>query len=318
MTVIFPDPREAMHTLDNPLGLLGIEFVEYATAQPQIFGQSLERLGFCPVARHRSREVLLYRQGDMNIIVNAHRSADQPPPADKAQIAAVAFRVRHAGRAYKHLLDRGAWGVSSRVEVMELNIPAIHGVGDSRLYFVDRCGDFSIYDVDFIPIPGVNPHPPARRGLRFFGLVQYIGWDRMVDWITFYRELFGFQDLPAERHFGVMHRGCILASPCGQVYWQLVDPAADSWPDVSGEEYLERLALACDDVPATVAELRGRGVDFLQLGITVADGRDQGALTTPSDSGPSFELVRGPGERGDVPHPPETVDHTGKEIHHAA
>lgn len=294
MTVILPDPREAVRALDNPLGLLGIEFVEYVTAQPQILGQSLERLGFRPVARHRSREVLLYRQGDMNIIVNAHRPADQPPLADKAQIAAVAFRVRHAGRAYKRLLDLGAWGVSSRVEVMELNIPAIHGVGDSRFYLVDRCGDFSIYDVDFIPIPDVDPHPPAQHGLRFFGLVQYIGWDRMVDWITFYRELFGFQDLPAERHFGVMHRGCILSSPCGRVYWQLVDPAVDSWPDVSGEEYLERLALACDEVPDTVSALREQGVEFLQLAMATAPERDHGALTTPSDTGPSFELVREP------------------------
>lgn len=293
MNTIHPDPREASRAFDNPLGLLGIEFVEYTTAKPQIFGQSLERLGFRPVARHRSREVLLYRQGDMNVIVNAHRDPDQPPPAEVARIAAVAFRVRHAGQAYRRVLDLGAWGVPSRVEVMELNIPAIHGVGDSRIYFVDRCGDFSIYDVDFIPIPGVDPHPPARHGLRFFGLVQYIGTDRMVDWLTFYRELFGFRDLPAEQHFGVMHRGCILASPCGQIYWQLIDPVADTWPDVSADEYLERLALACDDVPDTVAALQAQGVEFAPLSAP-AQARDHGALTTPSDTGPSFELVREP------------------------
>lgn len=293
MNQIHPDPREALQAPENPLGLLGIEFVEYTTAKPQIFGQSLERLGFRPVARHRSREVLLYRQGDMNVIVNAHRDPDQPAPAEVAEIAAVAFRVRHAGRAYRRVLELGAWGVPSRVEVMELNIPAIHGVGHSRLYFVDRCGDFSIYDVDFIPIPGVDPHPPAEHGLRFFGLVQYIAADRMVDWITFYRELFGFRDLPADQHFGVMHRGCILASPCGQVYWQLVDPVADTWPDVPEAEYLERLALACDDVPATLAALRERGVEFVQIATAGAEGT-RGALTTPSDTGPSFEFVRDP------------------------
>ncbi|CAM3845739.1 4-hydroxyphenylpyruvate dioxygenase [Roseateles saccharophilus] len=293
MTATHVDPREALAHPDNPLALQGIEFVEYATAKPQTFGQSLERLGFRPVARHRSREVLLYRQGDMNIIVNAHRDPEQPPLPDTAALAAVALRVRDAGRAYRRVLELGAWGLPTRVEVMELNIPAIHGVGDSRIYFVDRCGDFSIYDVDFIPIPTVDPRPAALGGLRFFGLVQYIGPDRMADWIAFYRELFGFAELPADHHFGVLPRGCILASPCGRLYWQLIEPAPDAWPDPAGDEYLERLAFACADVPATVAELGRRGVDFARPAAAAQDAR-LGALTTPSDLGPAFELVREP------------------------
>ena len=293
MTATHVDPREALAQADNPLALQGIEFVEYATAKPQTFGQSLERLGFRPVARHRSREVLLYRQGDMNIIVNAHRDPDQPPLPDTATLSAVALRVRDAGRAYRRVLELGAWGLPTRVEVMELNIPAIHGVGDSRIYFVDRCGDFSIYDVDFVPIPTVDPHPPALGGLRFFGLVQYIGPERRADWIAFYRELFGFSELPANHHFGVLPRGCILASPCGRLYWQLIEPALDAWPDPAGDEYLERLAFACADVPATTAELGRRGVDFARPATAPDDAR-LGALTTPCDLGPAFELVREP------------------------
>jgi 4-hydroxyphenylpyruvate dioxygenase len=79
---------------------------------------------------------------------------------------------------------------------MELNIPAVHGVGTSRIYFVDRYKEFSIYDVDFTPIPTVDPHPPALPGLHFFGIVQYIGNDRTEDWTEFYRALFGFTALP--------------------------------------------------------------------------------------------------------------------------
>ena len=172
--------RESISDAANPLGLEGVEFVEFATAKPQALGQVLEMMGFRPIARHRSREVMLYRQGGINIIVNAH--ADGTPLADEPVIAAMALRVRDAGAAYRRALDRGAWAVPAQVEVMELNIPAVHGVGASRIYFVDRHKEFSIYDVDFTPIPGVDQHPPAIAGLHFFGIVQYIGNDRSDDW----------------------------------------------------------------------------------------------------------------------------------------
>src|SRR6476659_5022203 len=129
----------------NPLGLDGIEFVEYATSQAQAFGALLQKMGFAPVARHRSREVVLYRQGAMNLIVNAHEAGSKAPA-----ISAIALRVRDAGAAFRHSLDLGAWEMPTRAAAMELHIPGIHGVGDSLLYFVDRYRDFSIYDVDFV------------------------------------------------------------------------------------------------------------------------------------------------------------------------
>ena len=153
--------REAIGALPNPLGLDGIEFIEYATSRPQALGQVLEMMGFRPVARHRSREVLLYRQGGMNVVIDAH-SADRPAhhaPTEVPTITAIALRVRDAAAAYQRALDRGAWAVPTQVAVMELNIPAIHGVGASRLYFVDRYKDFSIWDVDFVPIPTVDRQP---------------------------------------------------------------------------------------------------------------------------------------------------------------
>src|SRR6202795_4530643 len=208
--------RELIAAATNPLGLDGIEFIEYSTSKPQALGQVLELMGFRPIARHRSREVLLYRQGDMNVIVNAH-SGDQPravKPAETPAIAAIALRVRDAAAAYRYAIDRGAWIVPSQVEVMELNIPAIHGVGASRIYFVDRYREFSIYDVDFTLNPGVDSKPPALCDLHWFGIVQYIGSDRMVDWIEFYTELFGFSVLPDEQRYGILPKGRILESPC--------------------------------------------------------------------------------------------------------
>ena len=107
-------------------------------------------------------------------------------------ISAVALRVRDAGSALRYAVARGAWAAPSHVDAMELNIPAIHGVGATRIYFVDRYRNLTIYDVDFILNPGVDPHPPALTGLRWFGIVQYIGAARTDDWTSFYQEFFGF------------------------------------------------------------------------------------------------------------------------------
>lgn len=285
-----PSPdREAIVESDNPLGLEGIEFIEYATAKPQALGQVLETMGFKLVARHRSREVLLYRQGDINIIVNAH--AKGSPLADKPLISAIALRVRDAATAYRRALDRGAWGVPTHVEVMELNIPAIHGVGTSRIYFVDRHKQFSIYDVDFTPIPGVDQHPPATAGLHFFGIVQYIGNERTEDWTEFYRELLGFQALPAETRFGILPKGRILRSPCppaSRFYIQLIEPEAGVL-DVEDDEGLHRIGLGSADVLATVADLTGRGVEFVAS--PSVQTSERGALSKTWLGSVSFEIV---------------------------
>src|SRR5262245_9992401 len=153
----------------NPVGMDGIEFVEYATPRPQEFGALLQRLGFHPVARHRSREVVLYRPGCLTLIVTAPQPR-RPTPV----LSAVALRVRDAAFAHQHSLDLGAWDQPTRAAAMELNIPGVHGAGDSLIYFVDRYQDFSIYDVDFVPLPGTEPRPPAVAGLHWFGIVQSI------------------------------------------------------------------------------------------------------------------------------------------------
>lgn len=285
--------REAIPDAANPLGLDGIEFIEYTTSKPQALGQVLEMMGFRPVARHRSREVLLYRQGSINVIVNAHVPAlpDGAAPTDKPVIAAIALRVRDAAAAYGRALERGAWAVPPRVEVMELNIPAIHGVGKSRLYFVDRYDKFSIYDVDFVPIPTVDQRPPAVAGLHFFGVVQYIGNDRSEDWAEFYRELFGFAELPAQQRFGILPKGHILSSPgpaSSRFYIQLIEPEV-SVLDVEDDEGLQRIGLGAADVLQAVAELTKRGVEFVESrGVHT---EDRGALTKTWLGSVSFELV---------------------------
>jgi 4-hydroxyphenylpyruvate dioxygenase len=282
-----PADREAIVEGPNPLGLEGVEFIEYATAKPQALGQVLETMGFRPIARHRSREVLLYRQGEINIIVNAH--ANGTTLTDKPVLTAIALRVRDAAAAYRRALERGAWAVPARVEVMELNIPAVHGVGTSRIYFVDRHKEFSIYEVDFTPIPTVDQHPAALGGLHLFGIVQYIGNDRTEDWTEFYSALFGFSALAPQERFGILPKGRILRSPDQSFYLQLIEPEPGVL-DVEDDECLQRMGLGTADVPAAVALLRQRGVEFVASKGAQLDSR--GALTRTVMGSVMFELVQ--------------------------
>jgi 4-hydroxyphenylpyruvate dioxygenase len=274
----------------NPLGIDGIEFIEFATSKPQALGSVLETMGFRPIARHRSREVELYRQGTMNIIVNS-QAADIPrtvQPVERPVLSAFAIRVRDADAAFNRALDLGAWAIPARARAMELNIPAIHGVGESLIYFVDRYNDFSIYDIDFRAIPTVEPKPPAVGGLHFFGIVQYIGADRTADWVEFYSQVFGFTPLPDRVRFGIMPNGLLLQSPCKGFFLQLIEPE-DTARFAYSDEHLQRIGLGTPDVMAAVSALEKRGVEFLQS--QKVHTSERGALTKPCLGNVMFELV---------------------------
>jgi 4-hydroxyphenylpyruvate dioxygenase len=276
---------------NNALGIAGIEFIEYASTQPLAFGALIEQMGFVAIARHRSREVTLYRQGGMNIVVNADQRAlpssirdDMPATV----ISAVAMRVRDADTAYRHAIDMGAWAMQSRVGVMELNIPGVHGAGDSIVYFTDRVGDFSIYDVDFKPLPNVPQQPPALAGMHFFGIVQSIDEGRAAEWLDFYRQVMNFEVLPEGQFFGAVPKGILLASPCRSFYLQLIEPPPGAG-SLQWDEQLVRVGFGVPDVPAAVALLRQRGIVFIDR--EPAQLQTRGALTQLYKGGVSFELV---------------------------
>ena len=262
--------REAIPDTPNRLGIEGIEFIEYATDRPQALGQVLEGMGFRPIARHRSREVTLYRQGDMNLVVNASSDDARVTATTDGHpvISAVAFRVQNASRAHSRCIEVGAWNVQSHAQAMELHIPAIHGPGSSRFYFVDRWREFSIYDIDFVPIPSVDQHPPAIAQMRYFGVVQYIAAGRSSDWLAYFEHMFNFQFVPDEQRFGILPKGKLMRSPCGSILWQLIEP--DPWVEEGGaaSERLERI------------------VESSQL-----HPEDRGALTRTLLGSVSFELV---------------------------
>jgi 4-hydroxyphenylpyruvate dioxygenase len=274
---------EKLPETSNPLGLDGIEFIEYATAEPQAFGALLQKMGFAPVARHRSREVMLYRQGAMNLIVNSHECKEKTPA-----LSAIALRVRDAGEAHRRSLDLGAWDMPTRAADMELHIPGIHGVADSLIYFVDRYRDFSIYDVDFIFDGNANRNPLAVADLNWFGVVQAILGGRSAEWLDFYRELFGFTVLPEGKYFGVLPKGTLLESPCHKFYLQLIEPPPGA-EDIHWDEELVRVGLGTPDVPKAVRALQERGIVFIDRG--AVQPSERGALTQPYLGGLTFELV---------------------------
>ena len=292
MTDAVSKQRTATSAAANPLGVAGIEYVEYATHEPQSFGAALEKLGFVAVARHRSREIVLYRAGGMNVIVNADPAVagvaggdDDEPQTPR--LKAFALRVRDAAAAYEHCVEKGAWPIVPRVGAMELNIPGISGVGDSIIYFVDRYQEFSIYDVDFKKLPSAAEAHPAIAGMHFFGIVQSIEEGRTREWVDFYRELFGFLVLPQGQYFGVLPKGTLLESPCLQFYLQLVEPPEQA-AVLAWQEKLTRVGFGAPDITALVSQLRARGVNFVESDSVHTS--DRGAVTYLG--GTSLEFVK--------------------------
>jgi 4-hydroxyphenylpyruvate dioxygenase len=260
---------------DNPLGTDGFEFIEYAAPDPAALGAVFEKMGFTAVARHRSKNVLLYRQGEINFIVNAepHSFAQSFARVHGPSICAIAFRVKDAAYAYEQCVASGAWGVANHPGPMELNIPAIKGIGDSLIYLVDRYprdgSGVSIYDIDFVPLPGVDQHP-AGAGLRTIDhLTHNVHRGRMQEWAGFYERLFNFREV---RYFDIEGKltglkSKAMTSPCGRIRI----PINESSDDKSQiQEYLvayrgegiQHVALDTGDIHETVESLRRSGVVF--------------------------------------------------------
>ncbi|MFC4270262.1 4-hydroxyphenylpyruvate dioxygenase [Sneathiella chungangensis] len=257
---------------DNPMETDGFEFVEYAAPDPEALGKLFISMGFRPVARHRSKDVTLYRQGDVNFIVNAEPNsfAQSFARIHGPCACAMAFRVKNAAKAIKRAEELGAWVVASDAGPMELNIPAIKGIGDSLIYLVDRYGDKgSIYDVDFLPIEGEERHPDGT-GLTYIDhLTHNVHRGRMAEWSEFYERLFNFREI---RYFDIEGKltglkSKAMTSPCGKIRIP-INESSDEKSQI--QEYLnayhgegiQHIALGTNDIYTTVAEMKTAGTLF--------------------------------------------------------
>ncbi|HXP29581.1 MAG TPA: 4-hydroxyphenylpyruvate dioxygenase [Stellaceae bacterium] len=258
---------------DNPMGTDGFEFVEYTAPDAAALGRSFESLGFAAVARHRSKNVTLYRQGGINFIVNAEPQSFAQAFArlHGPSVCAIAFRVHDAGKAYERAVALGAKGVAGKVGPMELNIPAIEGIGGSLVYLVDRYGEHSIYDVDFVAPAGAA----AEAGAGLLGidhLTHNVHRGRMDEWARFYETLFGFREI---RYFDIEGKltglkSKAMTSPCGKIRIPINESADDKsqiaeYLAAYHGEGIQHIALASRDIYAAVETLRGRGVGFLDV-----------------------------------------------------
>jgi 4-hydroxyphenylpyruvate dioxygenase len=268
---------------DNPMGTDGFEFIEFAAPNPKALGALFEQMGFAAIARHRHKNVTLYRQGEINFIINAEqdsfaqRFARQHGPS----VCAIAIRVKDAAYAYRRALELGAWGFDNRTGPMELNIPAIKGVGDSLVYLVDRwrgkdgaqasgaVGDISIYDVDFVAIPGAVANPEGHGLIYIDHLTHNVHRGRMKEWAEFYERLFNFREI---RYFDIEGKltglkSKAMTSPCGKIRIPINESSDDKsqiaeYLDQYHGEGIQHIALGTDDIYATVEAMKKQHVLF--------------------------------------------------------
>jgi len=256
---------------ENPLGTDGFEFVEYATTEPKKMMELFENMGFAKVAHHRSKDIVLMKQGDINFIINSEPDSFAQNFAREhgSSACAMAFRVKDAAFAYKKALEQGAVPCPPSANPMELNIPAIEGIGGSRLYFVDRYGDDTIYDVDFNYVDGWQElMAEASTGLTYLDhLTHNVHRGEMEKWGSFYEDIFNFREI---RYFDIEGQltGLIskaMTSPCGKIRI----PINESRDDKSQiEEFLseyngegiQHVALGSDDIYVTVDKFGEKGV----------------------------------------------------------
>jgi 4-hydroxyphenylpyruvate dioxygenase len=258
---------------ENPLGLDGFEFIEFSAPEKGLLEPVFERMGFSRIARHRSKNVDLWRQGEINLIANyepkspaAYFAAEHGPSA-----CGMAFRVKNARLAYDEAIVRGAEPVETRTGPMELRLPAIRGIGGAMIYLVDRYGDaLSIYDIDFDYLPGVNRNPVGAGFKIIDHLTHNVYGGRMAHWGSFYERVFNFREI---RYFDIKGEYTGLTSramtaPDGKIRIPLNEEGKAGGGQI--EEYLrayngegiQHIAFSCDDLPACWDRLKALGTPF--------------------------------------------------------
>ena len=268
------------HPVENPLGCDGFEFVEYSVPsleEKENLIKLFEGLGFLAVADHRSKEVTLMRQGDINFLINAepHTHFSTFAQAHGSSICSFAFRVKDARKALHYALSQGAKEFIGPADYMELRIPAVYGIGDSVLYFVDQMTGIDIYSVDFIFREGVDHHPQGV-GLEVIDhLTHNVKRGNMDVWSGFYERIANFKEA---RYFDIEGQETALSSramfaPDGKIRIP-INESQDEKSQI--EEYLaeyrgegvQHIALHTSDIYQTMRTLRERGVSFQQTNET--------------------------------------------------
>jgi len=291
--------------LPNPMGTDGFEFIEYAAPDPAAMGALFERMGFQAIAKHRHKDVTLYRQGEINFIINAEPDsfAQRFARLHGPSVCAIAFRVGDAKAAYERALSLGAWGYAQSAGPGELNIPAIKGIGDSIIYLIDRwrskngaqtgdIGNIGFFDVDFEPLPGATLNP-IGHGLTYIDhLTHNVHRGRMDEWSGFYERLFNFREV---RYFDIEGQATgvkskAMTSPCGKIRIPINEEGNEKAGQI--QEYLDRY--------------QGEGIQHIAMGSThlydTVDALELAGVKLLHTSDTYYELLQAriPGHAEDV------------------
>jgi 4-hydroxyphenylpyruvate dioxygenase len=270
------DPRTG---LPNPLGLDGFEFIEFCAPEKGPLEAIFSAMGFALVARHRSKDVDLWRQGEINFVLNyeprsaaAYFAAEHGP-----SVCGMGFRVRNARTAHRAAVERGAEPVEIAAAPMELKLAAVRGIGGSLIYFVDRYAtpdnprSLSIYDVDFEFLADVD-RTPRGAGLKLIDhLTHNVYHGRMAYWANYYERIYGFREI---RYFDIKGEYTGLTSkamtaPDGKIRIPLNEEGKAGGGQI--EEFLrayngegiQHVAFLCDNLISTWDRLKSLGTQFM-------------------------------------------------------
>ncbi|MEQ1548759.1 MAG: 4-hydroxyphenylpyruvate dioxygenase [Chakrabartia sp.] len=260
---------------ENPLGLDGFEFIEFCAPEKGLLEPVFENMGFTRIARHRSKDVDLWRQGDINLIANyepkspaAYFAAEHGPSA-----CGMGFRVRNAKGAYEAAIARGAEPVETRTGPMELRIPAIRGIGGAMIYLIDRYGDnLSIYDIDFDYVDGVDRNPVGAGFKIIDHLTHNVYGGRMDHWAKFYERIFNFREI---RYFDIKGEYTGLTSramtaPDGKIRIPLNEEGKagggqiDEYLRAYNGEGIQHIAFSCDDLLTCLDRVKADGTPLMK------------------------------------------------------
>jgi 4-hydroxyphenylpyruvate dioxygenase len=255
----------------NPTGTNGFDFLEFATPDPELLKNQFESLGFTPCAKHRYGDVVLYQQQNIRFMINLTKNsmASQFEGLHGPSVSAMGFRVKDAKYAYQHALALGAIPYQPMVGNPIYDMPAIYGIGNSLIYFVDYKNNLSNYAHQFTHLPGAPP--------KFNGKLTYIDHvthnlyrNNMVEWADFYSRIFNFKEV---RYFDIEGKmtglkSKAMVSPCGKIRIPLNESSDDQSQieeflrDFNGEG-IQHIALGTEDIYQSVETLKQQGINFL-------------------------------------------------------
>ena len=273
-----------MADTNNPMGTDGFEFIEYTAEDTRALEKLFTSMGFSPIARHRSKNVVLYRQGGINFVINHEPDsfAQAFAKVHGPSICAFGIRVKDSRKAFEHAIANDAKPYIGEAGPMELNIPAIRGIGDSLIYLIDRYGnDKSIYEVDFVPIEGANLQPQGL-GLTYIDhLTHNVHKGRMNEWAEFYERIFNFKEI---RYFDIKGQSTglvsrAMTSPCGKIRIPINEPSDEKsqiqeYIDAYRGEGIQHIALGTNNIYQSVEALKGNKIKLLDVPDTYYDAVD--------------------------------------------